>query len=139
MSDCGPSLVQHALSMQSFLVDLPEPVALNRLPLARLPCGSLALLENHGSAELLKEPARPPRLEYFKYFAIRETFAGADGCRESLLWHSTSFCDWDILYTIYSAYQEVRWEGSELAYLLGPLRRGSASRKIALAYDLCMP
>ena len=34
----------------------------------------MALVEkDHGSAELLKEPAQPPRLEYFKYFAIRET------------------------------------------------------------------
>ena len=58
--------------MQSFLLDLPMPIALARLPLARLPCVAL-VEEDHGSAELLKKPARPPRLEYFKYFAIRVT------------------------------------------------------------------
>lgn len=96
-------------------------------------------MEEHDSAELLKEPARPARLEYFKYFAIRDT------CQRRWMPRVCPVA-FDLAlrlgYPIHNPLRisEVRWEGSELAistgdaYLLGPLRGGSAFRMIALAY-----
>ena len=78
----------------------------------------MALVEEHDSADLLKEPARPLGWSISNTLPS-ETLASADGCRESVLWHSTSPRDWDILYTIHFGYQKSHGKGSELAISTG--------------------